>query len=271
MLKNPLLDNIKAGKTSLGTAVNDPDTLELCAHLGFDWVFIDQMFTSNDWTKTEMLIRTAEAAGITPVIRAHSFPWLGYDKRIAVDVSRLRGIGAEYILISNSGKQEIEDCLEVSKDWHRKTITIHPFKDFNEWGPVGDQLEHNTFIIPQPETKQGLHELEETMKLPGVKIVFIAMTDASRVLTNSQTPDWYHPALWEYVDRAVELGKRYGVTVGANTSYAYNFGEMKKRIQRLHDRGVRMILTQTAYFYFQIAMTEFLKDVRPGIGRDPSL
>jgi len=263
MLKNPLLENIRQDRTSLGAFVNDPDTLELCAFLGLDWVCIDQMFTSNDWTKTEMLIRTAEAAGITPVIRVQSFPWLGYDRRIAVDVARLRGIGGEFILVSNSGKQEIEDCLQVSKDWHRKALTIHPFKDLNEWGPVSDQQEHSTFIIPQPETRAGLDELAETMKLPGIKIVFIAMTDASRTLSGEQRPDWYLPALWEYVDRAVALGKQYGVTVGANTSYTYNLAEMKSRIQQLHDRGVRMIMMQTAYFFLQIAMAEFLKDVRP--------
>ena len=55
----------------------------------------------------------------------------------------------------------------------QKRITIHPFKNFDEWGPIGDQLEHNTFIIPQPETKRGLDELEETMQLPGIKVVFV--------------------------------------------------------------------------------------------------
>jgi len=268
MLKNPLLDNIRQGRTSLGCFVNDPDTLELCAFLGLDWVCIDQMFTSNDWSKTEMLIRTAEAAGITPVIRVHSFPWLGYDRRIAVDVARLRGIGGEFIMVSNSGKQEIEDCLEVSKDWHRKALTIHPFRAMDEWAPVSSQQEHATFIIPQPETRKGLDDLEATMKLPGIKIVFIAMTDASRTLSGQQQPDWNLPALWDYVDRAVALGKEYGVTVGANTSYTYNLAEQKTRIQKLHDRGVRMIMLQTAYFYLQVAMSEFLKDVRPGLSAE---
>jgi 4-hydroxy-2-oxoheptanedioate aldolase len=265
MLKNPLLENIGKDRTSLGCFVNDPDTLELCAFLGLDWVCIDQMFTSNDWTKTEMLIRTAEAAGITPVIRIQSFPWLGYDRRIAVDVARLRGIGGEYIMVSNSGKQEIEDCLKVSKDWHRKALTIHPFRGMNEWGPVSDQQAHSTFIIPQPESVKGLEELEETMHMPGIKIVFIAMTDASRSLSGQQQPDWNLPALWDYVDRAVALGKQRGITVGANTSYTYTIAEQKGRIQKLHDHGVRMIMIQTAYFFLQVAMTEFLKDVRPGL------
>jgi 4-hydroxy-2-oxoheptanedioate aldolase len=265
VLKNPLLDNMKAGKTSLGTGVNDPDMVELCAHLGFDWAFIDMMFTANDFNRIEMLIRTAEAAGITPVVRVQSHPWLGYDHRIAVDVARLRGIGAEYILVSNSGKREIEECLEVSKDWHRKVITIHPFNDFDEWGPTSKKLEQNTYIIPQPETQLALDELEETMQMPGIKLVLIAMTDASRVLTGQQKPDWYHPKVWEYVDRAVEAGKKHGVVVGANTSYAYNLPEMKKRIQVLHDHGVRMILAQTAYFFLQITMNQFLREARAGL------
>jgi len=39
------------------------------------------------------MIRACEAAGITPVVRVHSDPWTVYDHRIAVDLSRLQGIG----------------------------------------------------------------------------------------------------------------------------------------------------------------------------------
>jgi predicted ATPase len=38
---------------------------------------------------------------------------------------------------------------------------------------------------------------------------------------------------------------------------------MKKRIRKLHEHGVQMIMAQGAPFLFQIAMNEFLGDLRP--------
>jgi lactam utilization protein B len=89
------------------------------------------------------------------------------------------------------------------------------------------------------------------------------MTDASRVLTGSHRPDWYNPKLWDYVDRAVELGKEHGVVVGANTSYAYDLDELGRRVEILAEHGVRMIMAQGAPFIFQLAATKFLADLKP--------
>jgi 4-hydroxy-2-oxoheptanedioate aldolase len=256
-----LLDKLQNGKTALGLYINSPDMVDLCGHLGLDWFMIDQMFTANDWGRTEALMHTGEAAGITPVVRVQSNPWLGHDNRIAVDVSRALGIGLQFVLVSNSGMQEVHQCVEVSKDWHRKALTIHPYSSFDEWGAVHDKTVEETYVIPQPETKQALDDIEEMIKTPGVKAVFIAMTDASRVLTDSHKPDFYDPRLWEYVDRAVALGREHGVVIGANTSYAYSMQEMAKRVEHLQQHGVQMIMAQGANFLFQVAMTEFMRDL----------
>jgi 4-hydroxy-2-oxoheptanedioate aldolase len=224
---------------------------------------IDQMFTANDWVKTEELMRAGEAAGITPVVRVQSNPWLGYDHRLAVDVSRALGIGVQFVLVSHSCKQEIDECVEVSRDWHRKALTIHPYRGFDEWDAVRDQQVEETYVIPQPETRQALDEIEETIANPVIKAVFIAMTDASRVLTDSHRPDFYDQRLWTYVDHAVALGREHGVVIGANTSYAYSLEELKDRVRLLRDHGVQMIMAQGANFLFQVAMTEFLRDLRP--------
>lgn len=244
--------------------------VDLCGYLGFDWFMIDQMFTANDWGRTEDLIRAGEAAGMTPVVRVQSNPWLGYDHRIAVDVSRAFGIGAQFVLVSHSGKAEIDECVEVAKDWHRKVLIIHPYSDFADWAPVHEQQVRESFVIPQPESRGALDDLDAIIADPGIRIVFIAMTDASRVLTGSHTPDWDHPVLWAYVDRAVVLGAEHGVVVGANTSYAYSLAELKSRVRRLHEHGVRMIMVQGANFLFQVAMTEFLEDLRPMLDGTPA-
>ena len=262
MAQNPLLERLQDGRPSIGVWANSPDMIELCAFVGFHWVMIDQMFTSNDWQKTEELIRAADGSGITAVVRIQSNPWLGYDHRVAVDVSRANGIGAQFIMVSHSSKQEIDESLVASKDWHRKALSIHPYRSFDEWDRGLDRQAAFTYLIPQPETRGALDSLEEVIADPAVKVVFIAMTDASRIITGGHKPDWYNARLWEYVDRAVELGREHGVTIGANTSYAYTMDEMKKRVERLVDHGVKMIMSQGAPFLFQIAAGEFLAGLK---------
>ena len=51
--ENPLLENLKSGKPSIGLWINSPDMVELCGHMGFDYFLSDQMYTGIDWSKTE--------------------------------------------------------------------------------------------------------------------------------------------------------------------------------------------------------------------------
>lgn len=261
MLKNPFLDKIRAGKPALGVWTTEADTIELCAFLELDWVMLDMMFTGLDFGRMQTLIRTAEAAGITPVVRMQSNPWLGYDHRIAVDVTRLQGLGAQFMLVSHSCNKEIEECLEVAKDWHRKALWVHPFKS-REWEHTTDAMVDATYIIPHAESEGSLNDLEATFALPDVRMFFIGMTDASKVIAKSKRPDWDNVELWRYVERAVKLGRERGIVIGANTSYAYTMKEMRERVKRLHDAGVQFIMIQGASFLLQVAMMEFLQGVK---------
>ena len=263
MPRNPLLERLEDGRTSIGVWANSPDMIEVCAFVGFHWVMIDQMFTAHDWSRTEELIRAAEASGITPVVRIQSNPWLGYDHRVAVDVARANGIGAQFMLVSNSNKQEIDECLVAARDWHRKALSVHPYRSFEEWEGGPEREARRTFVIPQPETQGGLDSLEDVIREPDIRIVFIAMTDASRIITGRHRPDWHDARLWDYVDRAVDLGREHGVAVGANTSYVYDLDGLRRRVEILAEHGVRMVMAQGASFIFQLAATKFLGDLKP--------
>lgn len=264
-------DVLMSGKPAIGIYIAEPNMVELAAHLGFDWFMIDLMFTSTDWGKLEYLMRTGEANEITPVVRVQSNPWLGYDHRVAVDVSRILGLGFQYVMVSNSGKREMEECAIVSREWHRRNSVVHPFGDFDEWEPGSAALAKRTHVFPQPETVQALRELQETVSIPEIDSAFIAMTDASKALTGvdrpAAKPDWYTKALWELVDEMVSATKARGGFLGANTSYAYDMREMTRRVERLHEHGVQMIMAQGATFLFQVAIGAFLREVHAAVGR----
>jgi 4-hydroxy-2-oxoheptanedioate aldolase len=261
-LRNPLLDKYKNGGTALGVIVNSADMIEVCAKVGFDWVEIDQMFTAFDWHDVQYMIRTAEAAGVTPVIRIQSYPWLGYDHRIPVDVSRALAIGAQFVMVSHSGKREIEECLSLAGDWHRKALWLHPYKSFDDWDTVTEEMKEGTFIIPQPETMGALADLDETLTMPGVKMLFFAMGDLSKLLSGTVRPDWYNPRLWEHIHRAVALARERGVMIGAVTSYAYDLNELAKRVRKMHEAGIRMIMLPGVNFVTQLVLGNFVDGVR---------
>jgi hypothetical protein len=191
---------------------------------------------------------------------------LGYNQQVAVDVTRNLGIGAQYVVVSNSGEGEIDDCVTVARDWHRKVGHIHPFSSDEEWEAGIEDIEERTHIIPQPETLGGLEAVEELMKRPEIRILFFAMTDASRELVGSEysrsKPDWYLDELWEMIDQAVELGEKHDCAVAANTSYAYDMEEMADRVVKLHEHGVRMIMLQSAPFLFQVAVGDLLENIQ---------
>src|SRR5688572_18559593 len=188
---------MRKGGTCLGTRINSADMIDLCGYLGFDWFVIDQMFSGNDWGRTEDFIRTGQAAGITPVVRVQANPWVGYDHRVAIEVSRAMGIGAQFVFVSNSCKKEVDECIEVSKGWHSKAMIIHPYDGPEDWLTKKDRPE--SYVIPQPESKGAMAELDDIIKHPDVKAIFFAMSDASMQLTGEKKPDWYHPLVWKEV------------------------------------------------------------------------
>jgi 4-hydroxy-2-oxoheptanedioate aldolase len=251
-----LLDALDDGRPALGLWVSDPEFVEVAAHVGFDWFLVDQMFSANDW------IRAGAAAGATPIVRIQSNPWLGYDHRISVDVSRVLGIGAPFAFVSYSGRDELLECIRATGDWHRKPLTVHPW----DVGRAAEAVRSPRPLIPMVESEGALDSLEEAIAHPEIDFLFFAMTDAARVLAGGAESEWGSPEVWEYVDRAVELGGRHGVAIGANTGFAPTLSEVAERTRLLHEHGIRIIMAQGAPFLFQIAAEELMLQLTPTIG-----
>jgi HpcH/HpaI aldolase/citrate lyase family len=262
MLKDPLGEKLASKKgIALGGWTSDPDMVELMAYMGFDWVMFDMMFTSMDWAKVELLIRTAEAAGITPAVRLPAFPWLGNDPAVARNLGRLNGIGAKYVRISAANMDEMRECARVAQDWHKKLMHIYKFRS-----PTGERSDDDrTMLWPLAETADMIKSYKEIIALPEVKIFGFGMGDASMTLAGSDKPDFYFPALWSYIDDAVAYAGQHDAVIGCNTSYAPTLAEMNKRAVKAAEHGVRVIMLQGAPFLFQIAIAPFLKDVRDQI------
>jgi 4-hydroxy-2-oxoheptanedioate aldolase len=267
VLRDPLGEKIASPSgIALGAWTSDPDMIELLAYMGFDWVMLDLMFTGIDWGRAELLIRTAEAAGITPAVRLQAFPWLGHDPRLARDVSRITGIGAKYVRMSISSLEELKECAAVARDWHKKPMHLYKFKNTVAEPPAAAHLDERTCLWPLAETAEMVEAYQEIIAAPEVKIFGFGMGDASMALAKTDKPDFYQPLLWQRIDEAVAFAKLQGKVIGANTSYAPDLKEMHKRATKIAAHGVRVIMLQGTAFLFQIAIAPFLRDLRDEIG-----
>jgi 4-hydroxy-2-oxoheptanedioate aldolase len=263
VLRDPLGEKIASpAGIALGAWTSDPDMIELLAYMGFDWVMLDLMFTGIDWGRAELLIRTAEAAGITPAVRLQAFPWLGHDSRLPRDLSRISGIGAKYVRMSISSLEELKECASVARDWHKKPMHLYKFGPAEPVRPSEPHLDERTCLWPLAETAEMVDAYREIIATPEVRIFGFGMGDASMALAKTEKPDFYHPLLWQRIDEAVACANEHHKVIGANTSYAPDLKEMHKRATKIAAHGVRVIMLQGTAFLFQISIAPFLRDLR---------
>ena len=65
---------IKLGNPLIGSYVTfaSPEVVELFAHAGMDYVIIDLQHSSPDWQTLAHMLRTADAGGVSPIVRVHT-------------------------------------------------------------------------------------------------------------------------------------------------------------------------------------------------------
>lgn len=267
-----LTDKLDAGEPVIGTLMlsYSVEMIEILAHVGFDFVYIDQMFTTIDWRELSDLIRAAQGTDMCVFARVENDPWLGGDDPgVPARVSRALALGADGVKLNVYSKNEALWAVEAGKGWHRKPHivkfgkgeggTIAQFKAFEAEEAAG------TLIIPSVESKLGIAQAEEMLDIPGIKAFGIAMTDTAIMLGHPM--DYEHPEVYAFVDRIAAKCKERNIYLTGGTGYAFRtWDAITERAQRLHQHGVNMVFLQTPEFLFQLATSELLRMVRGRLG-----
>lgn len=231
-----------------------PELVELVGYLKYDFVVIDQMFTSVDWTRAAEMIRAAQAFGISSVIRVQTDPWRSSNPNLSSDVARALSLGANGVMVSVGSVEEVRTALSVAQDWHRRVYISEPRKS-------GAMHAQETIVTPLIESEGSIADLEKIVALPGMQLVSLGMGDLSRVLGSpGQVED---KRVWDLVDRTVSLAARHGVSVCSNTGRQFRtVAEIEARARRLHDHGVNCIMTQHSTQLLQYFCEELLGRLR---------
>lgn len=246
------LRKLEGGQVTFGSidSIGSRTLTEVIAFAGLDALVVDTMFCSMDWELIATLGRSARLYDLDSMVRIPSFPWIGgTDRRMAVDAARAFGVGAVGVVFSCTTAEEVQQVVEVSQNWHRD-IHIHPFtrEDFAQYER---RVAQESVAMPLIESLDALENLEAILAVDGVKTVWMAMTDLSRVLGHPF--DYEHPEVTKALDRALALARNRGVALGANVGYEFSrsLDEMSARVGRMVAQGFRSIWFQNTGFLIQ--------------------
>ena len=182
MKKNNLKEVLKEGKNVFGPFMKftDPAAVEIMGFAGFDFVIIDAEHGPISMQNAQNMIRAAEIANITPVIRVAN-----NDEAL---ILRALDIGAQGIEIPqiNSKLQAIKAVRSVkyAPQGERGVCryvraanysSINKFKYFKS-------ANKETMIIVHIEGVEGINNLDGILSVPDIDVIFVGPYDLSQSL-----------------------------------------------------------------------------------------
>ena len=258
-----LFERLAAGQIGLGVWIKGgPSWVSTIARAGFDFVRPDMMFSAIDWRELDHINRTAQAVGISTWVRVPANPWLAGAEslQVTVDVQRAFSLGIPFVGASIASAAQARACLEVSRDWHRSGAGEYP-NSADSFFAMHKKDSNAAVFVPHIEAGTAVKEIDEIIALDGLRIIMLAMTDLSKAL--GLPFEYDHPDLWREVDRIVAKAQARNIVVAANMGYAFTTPEqMRARVQRMHEHGIRICLMQGADSMLENLAKAVVNDVR---------
>jgi 4-hydroxy-2-oxoheptanedioate aldolase len=250
MQRNRAKDRLREGKPILGVHLPfvAPGIVELVGAAGFHWVLIDCEHGPMDLETTETLIRAAEWAGITPIVRP--------PRNEASTILRYLDMGAQGIFVPNvHTKVDAEAAVRSAKyyplgqrglggygRWARRSLST-PLPELVR------EANENTIVTVLVESVKGVENLHEILSVPGIDVIDVGPADLSQSLGVPGELD--NPKVQSCVRGALEKITKAGRTAG------YGVANAEQAREHL-ERGVRSILIG-AYTLFLGAGRDFVK------------
>ena len=179
MEKPHLKERFEKGEIVLGTwnIIPSPSLIEVIGHSGLDFIVIDSEHGPVNMESAENLIRAAEVAGISPIIRVSG--------NESYQVLRALDIGAHGVQVPHvSTKRDAELTVEYSKYHPIGKRGLSPFTRAGRYGTDADKhtirSNEETMLIINIEGANGIKNLKEIMSVNGIDVIFIGPYDLSQ-------------------------------------------------------------------------------------------
>lgn len=231
MINKLLKKRLKNGKTVLGSwnIIPSPSLVEIIGNSGLDFIVIDSEHGPVSMETAENLIRSAEVSGMDAVIRvSHNDSHL---------ILRALDIGASGVQVPHvSTKKEARKVVEHAKYYPEGKRGFSPFTRAARYSLDAqghtDRSNDQTIVVLNIEGKEGIKNLKEIVKVPGIDVIFIGPYDLSQSLGKPGEVD--NREIINCISRSVKMAEAEGIACGS-------FARDEKYLEILLDCGVRYL------------------------------
>lgn len=248
---NAAKERLKAGKPVIGISLTfaSPALVELCGYAGFHYVRIDCEHGPMDPTIAEHMVRAAEVAGITPVVRP---PANQYH-----EILRYLDTGILGVLVPHIETRADAEAAVRAARFHplgERGLAGIRWTRYGTAGPLSElvkEANEAVFLLALIESKKGVENLDEILAVEGIDAVQIGPSDLSQSL--GLTAQFNNPVVREHIDRVIDKALAAGKYVAFGARDA-------ESARKLLDRGVQ-IVEITGSQLFLDASRSLLKDL----------
>lgn len=208
MRENRVKRAMREGRLALGTYVTfaDPQIVEIIGLAGYDAAFIDMEHTDFDLRLVGEMIRAADLAGVTSIIRVPD-----NDEKL---ILRLLDAGAEGIIIPHvdglEGAKRAVDAVRYPPLGHRGGAAGTRAARFGTvgWDEHCRQSNEQILLSVMTEDEKGVNDIEAIAALEGIDLVSIGPTDFSEYMgiRDPGSPE-LRAKLTELAERIRKIGK----------------------------------------------------------------
>ena len=175
MRKNMLKEKIRNGESAIGTFVKltDPAVPELLALAGFDFFVLDTEHVAVDREQLTNIVRAADAAGITPIVRVR--------ENQQVEILQNLDLGYAGVQVPNvDTPEQARNLVSYVKYTPLGVRGLSPSVRACDYGTCGvqeyiDTANANTMIVSHCESKTCVENLDEVLKVDGIDVIFIGL------------------------------------------------------------------------------------------------
>jgi 2-keto-3-deoxy-L-rhamnonate aldolase RhmA len=214
---NKVLEALKNNRTPLGMQMysHAPDLIEIVGYAGFDFIMIDMEHSRLNPETMVMLIRTAEASGLTPLVRVpENNPSL---IRACVE-SGAKGVFVPHIMTADGARMALNALRypPAGKCGMCPAIRASYYSQ-EAWEAYMRYSNENVMFIPLLEDIEAIDNAAEIIALlkPGTDAVGLGLGDlANSLLENKgEKVQWQHPYLKEAFDKVMAITKKADIPI----------------------------------------------------------
>lgn len=236
---NQLKRKLKEGDVAVGSFVYIPSSrlTEIVGMAGFDFVVIDMEHGPIDIVHAEDMVRAADVAGVTPLVRvSHNTRHL---------VMQALDIGAHGLHVPDINTADEARTVVSSSKYGpvgRRGLAGVRALQYGLKGPIADhtdQANQETMIIAHIEDIEAIRNLDELLEVEGIDVYYLGPVDLSNSLgIPGQVGD---PKVKQLVEEAISRIAAAGKTAGC-------ISVDSQAARRFIDLGARYIATHALKF-----------------------